>query len=309
MDYSLYRLNFRHLVLAMSIMSITSCVHLSHVHTFATSVTQTISAFDSTGYGFIYSYQHYSSSPNLYNFTEADLKDNKLPLPILYPPADTSKTGDYTLAIKADAAITTLFNCAGSYFKGLAKLSDPDLANIKFDSLLTGLKNDSVTLAKLSLTDTATLNTFSTIGAAVTNLLVGRYQQKKLRAIIIRYDSSVQIVLGAFSRIIDGPLLNTLVSDEGLIRDQYTLLLANPYLSRDLKITMIDRYKSSFTTLESKRLKLTKISAALKKISADHHAIAGEAQSNSLSSAKMKALFSSFSADLQTRLQQLSVSW
>jgi hypothetical protein len=309
MNFSLYRLSVRHLVLAMSIMGITSCVHLSHVHTFATSVTQTLSAFDATGYGFVYSYQNYSSSPHLYDFNETDLKDNKLPLPILYSPADTSKTGDYTLAIKADAAITTLFNCAGSYFKGLAKLSDPNLANISFDSLLTGLKNDSVTLAKLSLTDTATLNTFSSIGAAVTKLLIGRYQEKKLRTTIIKYDSSVQIVLGAFSRIIDGPLLNALVSDEGLMRDQYTLLLANPYLSRDLKIMMIDKYKSSFTSLESKRLKLTKISAAFKKISADHHAIAEEAKNNSLSSAKMKALFNTFSADLQARLQQLSASW
>ena len=252
------------LLFIVSCLTLQSCADLQHVNSFSNTAVKTIKSYDDIGYNFTTSYYNYTQGQNAYQLP-GNIDRNSIGLPTPLVVANEPQTAN-----NADKAINFYITSIASYFEGLAELSDKDLVNYNFDELSNNLKADQNLKTKLGINSDDQIDAGAKIATVFTNELMGAYRERKIRRVMIDYDSAVGKSIQTLIDILTNAILPSIRNDGGLVDVKYQLILKNPKVELSTKAELVNSYNEEKIKLDKFRTQIEDLIKALASIKDEH---------------------------------------
>ncbi|TRW21494.1 hypothetical protein FMM05_20300 [Flavobacterium zepuense] len=268
------------------------CANLEHVSSFSTTAVKTIKAYDDIGYTFTSSYYDYSLGQNAFALN-GDMTTNSLSLP-----TPLTVPNEPATANEADKAITFYTTSIASYFEALAKLSDKDLVNYNFDDVGANLKADATLKAKLGITSDDKIDAATKIATVFTNKLMGAYREKKIRNVMIDYDTDVSKSIQTLIDIINKAVLPAIKNDNGLVDVKYQVILKNPKVDISKKAELTSSYNDEKIKLDKYKIQMEQLVKALSAIKDEHTKTAALLKDRKLTAQDVKDIINKHAAEV-----------
>jgi len=271
-----------------------SCVHLEHVHTYATTSIKSLEEANTNSYTFTQSCRDFDCRPDIFYFPKTKTEIGTVfgvGAPVCN--CDTFKM--------ADKALMTVNEVLTGYLAALAALSDGKAVDYNFTHLVTAIDSNSLIRSKLSITPSQ----WSSVGKLATllaNDLLNLYRKKKLREVIVKAEPDFHIVLDVYIEQLRGFEKRILVNDQLWLDNQYSnYLVVNLDPANSAKISAYEAglvyhaYLEEKEKLHSYREMTEAFIGCLEHIRDGHASLA---KGENLSTDDMKQLISQYSADI-----------
>jgi len=278
-----------------------SCLNLKEINTFANTSDATLKTLDERNYSFTSSYIKYTISQTALGVTPQETSSNRF-----LPPTLKQDNAALKINQEADRVISLLANSLQAYLQGIAKLSAPDLVNYDFSKVGENLKGNSQALG-LSKVSAADVDAGVKISKVLTDGIMSRYREKKLRGVMIDYNTDFQATAKALATALDA-LNENVRRDSAALFSRYAGVLGNPDLPMTAKLQWRQDYTSELTELIKKRTTIQRQIQAVEQLRTAHGEIASKLATNKLTSKEVIASLKQHSGELKSlfsSIQQL----
>ena len=253
------------------------CANLEHINSFSQVTVKTLGCYNDIGYTYTLSYVNYTQQSKIYDFTPDVVNANQLPLPRPY--VDTT---EQRLSEEADKAITFYFASIACYFEGLAKLSDKDLVNYRFDDFGKSFKSNDKLKRELGIKNDDQIDAATKIAKVFADELMGAYRKRKISEVMINHNKDVAQSIETLRMIIERSLIPHLEADKSLVETKYRLILGNPKIEMLGKLQLMKDYLAEETTLDTQKAELKQLAEALEDIRDEHQKTVVELQTHKI---------------------------
>lgn len=243
------------IILLLICVSITSCVNLQHVNTFATSSAKSLANNVNIGYSFTQHCYDFECTSEIYHVPKSTAEYTVI--------APCNKCDIYK---KADKALNVFNNVLAAYLTGLAQLSDKKAVNFDLSDLVKAI---NAGIKPLSITP-AEITSAGKIGSSIGADLLNFYRKKQLKKIITNSSQDFDVVITAYIRCMDTNFKDILLESDLniLLPNLYSSYyqLNNKLLSPYENSIVYEQYLNKRKTFEQYKTLTEKYVEALKKI-------------------------------------------
>lgn len=280
--------------------SLNSCTDLKNIQQYSESSAKTLETIPELDYSFSSHYRDYELKKRLLPYTDEDLLSGKIDIEQM-PKSDTAKL---KLFKKADEVIGYFTNSLLAYFQALTKLSGKELVNYDFDKFAGGIKSSTDIKNFLSLSD-AQIDAGAKVAKFLTDKIMSRYREKKLRQAIKTADPDISLTTNALKQAL-GSLHTNINNSKSLLKVNFEKLLAVTKLSFTEQLNLKYKYQEELQRLENSSKKILLLIKNLDNIRDGHNKIAQELNNGKkLTNKEVVALLKEYGTEMYDVFQQI----
>lgn len=270
---------------------ISSCINLKSVNTFSSSSLKGIKKFEDINYSFN---QHCNERCKFEAISKLEVK-KKLEC-------------DCSLYKSADSVTILIFNSINGYFDGLAKLSNNELTDYKFDALKKALVKGDFGDVKI---EEKHVNAYSEISKILLKATTDAYRKRKLKFYITKANEHIQVLLTSFQFIVQKNLADELEFKKDKLSVFYSNMMdttlpdikAKNYTTADKEKAIMEYYQQ-LEDIELKRQQIIAFAKSLNVIKTGHQKLFDN--KDKMTAKEIKELLTGYANDIEDIISEFN---
>jgi hypothetical protein len=262
---------------------VASCVNLKKVNDYASASSKNIKKFEELGYSFV------------------KACNDKCVIEQLDKQQFLKQSCDCKSENEADSVTLVIYNSVKGYFEGLAKLSNNELTNYKFDALTKALKEGDFGGVKINGDH---VSAYAKISSVLTRAITDAYRKKKISKYIGEANDAIKVLLKSLEFNLVSNLSKKLEVKKERVKSYYFSLFDDTKASSYEKKKILEDFNSATFDIDTKKKQIIAFGKGLNTI-AEGHQLLFENR-NKLNAKDLKELLSQYASDIQDIVDEIN---